>query len=653
MVRTLVGVMGLLASVLATQAQSGRNHRLDSLEIVLRQHPAPDTGRVQVLNELVWEHRASSPARSIALAAEALRLGQQLSFKRGQAKTYALLGIVYSYAGRYDSGQVAFRRAIRLRRQLGDSAGVAGMISNLGEAYMAQGYYESAVREYLHGIALQERYGQPDDAAADLANLGLVLLAMGRQRQALVYFRRYLLVRKRSYYPPNEAEIRRNFALAYLALHQPDSARVYAQAALRLSQGCNDQRGSGIAQTLLAQVALLQPNPAPGLAYARQAQAIAQALAEKPEALQALLVAGQLETRLGQSAAALASLLAAQRLATEVGDLASHQKAAQALAQVEKQAGHYAQALQWQERAAQLADSLLTTATTRQVAEMQTKYDTEKKEAQNRLQAAQLRTQQQVIRRRNTQLVAGLAVAGLLAGLAYLLYTRRRLRREVEFAQERQQLERLRSQAVLEAEENERRRIGSDLHDGVGQLLTAARLNLETLGEQLGPQPEDRQTLLTNAHSMLDESFREVRSISHNLMPNALIKLGLARAVRDFLQKTSPDNRLKINLEVVGLDGTHLAPTLENVLFRVVQEAVQNIVKHARASEISLQIIRHETELTVVIEDNGVGFDPAALGPNAGIGLQNIESRMAYLGGRADFDSSPGRGTTVTLEVPV
>ena len=249
---------------------------------------------------------------------------------------------------------------------------------------------------------------------------------------------------------------------------------------------------------------------------------------------------------------------------------------------------------------------------------------------------------------------AGLTIAGLLAGLAYLLYTRRRLRREVEFAQERTQLQQLRAKAVLEAEEAERRRIGSDLHDGVGQLLVAAKLNLSALSEQLNVQTIGQQTMLQNALDVVDESFKEVRNISHNLMPNALIKRGLAQAVRDFLSKIAPDDRLKINLEVVGLDrGGRLDSTVENVLFRVIQELVQNIIKHAQATEVGLQIVRSDDELTIMVEDNGVGFDVAALGPEAGIGLKNIESRMAYLGGRAEFDSRVGRGTTVTLEVPL
>ncbi|MDQ2795505.1 MAG: sensor histidine kinase, partial [Bacteroidota bacterium] len=257
--------------------------------------------------------------------------------------------------------------------------------------------------------------------------------------------------------------------------------------------------------------------------------------------------------------------------------------------------------------------------------------------------------------RRQRLLLAGLVALAGAAGLTYLLLNRRRLRREVEFAQERQQLERLRAQAVLDAEEAERRRIGADLHDGVGQLLTAAKLNLHALAEELhSGAPTGAPRLLAHALDVVDESFREVRSISHNLRPNALIRCGLGQAVRDFTSKVSPGGQPRFCLEFVGLDENHrLEPALESVLFRVIQELVQNIVKHAHATEVTVQLRRRPHELCVLVEDNGVGFDPTALSSEGGIGLKNIESRMVYLGGRVKFDSRPGQGTAVTIEVPM
>ncbi|MDO7877517.1 tetratricopeptide repeat protein [Hymenobacter sp. ASUV-10] len=636
------------------QPPTGRNPRLDSLEVALKTQTRADTNRVKTLNELVWEHRGSNPARSQQLGSEALRLARQLHFRIGEAKTQALLGILHSYAGRNEQARRAFEACIRLRRELGDSVGVAGMINNIGSTYVAQDRYEAAAREFVKALAMEEKYGTPQRVAEDLANLGNVMAMLNRTDQALKYLRQYLAVKNRDQYPPNEAEIRYNLAQLLLQVGQPDSARYYADEARRLSESVDDRRGAGIAHRILAQVMAVTGQLAQAEAHAQTALKLAQQLEDKPDITLAWLTLGRVQHEQRNWKTARASLTIALRMSREANDLRGQQQAVAALAKVSKQTGDFRQALAYQEQASSLQDSLLAAETTRQVTDIQTRYDTDKKDAQNRLQAAQLRTQQQVIRQRNVQLVAGLVIAGLLLGLGYLLYTRRRLRREVEFAQERQQLERLRSQAVLEAEEAERRRIGSDLHDGVGQLLTAAKLNLHALGEQLSIQTAGQQTMLQNALDVVDESFREVRSISHNLMPNALIKRGLAQAVRDFLSKISPDDRLKIQLEVVGLDrGGRLDATVENVLFRVIQELAQNIVKHAQATQMTLQIIRSEDELTIMVEDNGVGFDPAALGAEAGIGLKNIESRMAYLGGRAEFDSSPGRGTTVTLEVPL
>ena len=131
--------------------------------------------------------------------------------------------------------------------------------------------------------------------------------------------------------------------------------------------------------------------------------------------------------------------------------------------------------------------------------------------------------------RRQRLLLAGLVALAGAAGLTYLLLNRRRLRREVEFAQERRQLERLHAQAVLAAEEAERRRIGADLHDGVGQLLSVVKLHLSALSEELRPRldPSEEQRFAT-ALDVVDESVREVRGISHDLLPNALLKRGLA-----------------------------------------------------------------------------------------------------------------------------
>ncbi|MBF9223553.1 tetratricopeptide repeat-containing sensor histidine kinase [Hymenobacter ruricola] len=530
----------------------------------------------------------------------------------------------------------------------------------LGRMANAEGDFPAAAESLLQALRLAEQ--RHDLLGQGSACLGLATTNKNLQKfdQSLEYARRAQALLSQAV-QAGDARAAKPLAIAFnnsgtalMGQNRLAAARADFQISLQKARALGDSSVAVLALYNLGGLALRQKHGAEAHRYYRQTLAIDQAEGNEQGQAESWLNLGDALALLHRTAEAEAAYQQALQISRRLHALPIVRVVYNGFASLYEDNGQPAKALQWQRRFQLLNDSLFQEQSTQQVAELQTKYDTEKKDAQNRLQASQLREQQQLIRRRTTLLWAGGLVALLLAGLAYLLVSRRRLRREMEFTQERQQLERLRAAAVLEAEEAERRRIGSDLHDGVGQLLTAAKLNLHALSEELGVPTVGQQAMLQNALDGVEDSFREVRSISHNLMPNALIKRGLAQAVRDFLDKVTPDGRLKINLEVVGLDrGGRLEPTVENVLFRVIQELVQNILKHARATEVTLQIIRHAEELTVLVEDNGVGFDPAALGPDAGIGLKNIESRMAYLGGRANFDATPGHGTSVTLEMPL
>lgn len=630
-----------------------RNPRLDSLEARLSQVSRPDTNRVNTLNELVWENRDSNPARASRLAAEALTLGQGLQFRRGIAKTFILRGIIFATTGRFAAAIADFEQCRRQRAALGDWQGVAGAINNIGETQAGQGDYRAAVASYVAALRLEQRYGTPERIAADLANLGAVYFQMGQYAQALIYQQHYLRL-------PGRVPDAHNDALAYQMIGEvfakqarPDSALSYFGRAAAISHAHANLRGEAQAQLGLGRVLATRQQFAAAAAHLATALALARQVDDQPAAAAALNGRGQLALGQQQPAAAAGWFAQAYALGRVLKAREATREALAGLATSARRRADYRAASAYGEELAALRDSLLTEASTRQIAELHIQYESEQKDARNQLQTAQLRTQQQIIRRRNVQLGAGLTVALLLGGLAYLLYGRYRLRLRFEREQERQLLLAQRSAAVLEAEENERQRIGTDLHDGVGQLITAAKLNLNALNRDLDHRPTaDLHLLVDNALSVLEESFREVRSISHNLMPNALLKYGLVAAVRSFLSKMVSDDGLQADIQLYGLE-ERLPPLVESVLFRAIQELAQNIVKHAQASVITLQIVRSADELTVMVEDNGVGFDPVAVRANSGIGLSNIETRLAYLGGQAYFDAAPGRGTVVTLTVPL
>ena len=618
----LGAVLGWAALSLRADAQPAPVPALSLADsLAHRRAQTPDTARLRLLLADAAALRQREPAAARQLAAQALARATAAPARPAQALTaLLLLGRMANAEGDFATAARHLLRALRLAEQRADALGQGNACLNLATTY-------KNLRQYAQALQYARRAQALLGPAARAGN------ARAAKSLAISF---------------------NNSGTALMEQEKLAAARTEFRTCLRQARVLGDSSVAVLALYNLGGLALKQRRGAEAYRYYRQTLAIDQADGNAQGQAESWLNLGGALALLHRPAETEAAYWYALRLARQVQALPVARVAYNGFADLYENTGRPAEALKWQKRFQALNDSLFEQESAQQVAELQTKYDTEKKDAQNRLQAAQLLAQQQVIRRRNILLWVSLAGALLLAGLAYLLYNRRRLRRELEFAQEREQLTQQRATAVLEAEEAERRRIGADLHDGVGQLLSVVKLNIGALCEDLRPRLNDAERhRFGDALDVVDESVREVRSISHNLLPNALIKRGLARAVREFLDKIQQPGRLRIRLETLGLDTPRLEPIVENALYRVIQEVVQNIVKHSQATEMNLQLIRHADELTLLVEDNGVGFDPAALGPDAGIGLRNIASRVEYLGGVLELDSRPGHGTTITATVPL
>lgn len=312
----------------------------------------------------------------------------------------------------------------------------------------------------------------------------------------------------------------------------------------------------------------------------------------------------------------------------------------------------YSSSLKFYQLYANYKDSIYNEDNAKQMAEMQTKYDVEKKDLELLKNKAELEAKEKQAFIKNIIIIAIIALVILLSIVGILFYRKKQIEQQAKLDLEIVNQKELRTKAILDAEEKERRRIAQDLHDGVGQLLSAAKINLSNLESKIVIKTEEQKTAMQNALSLVDDSVKEVRTVSHNMMPNTLIKLGLASAIREFITKLGNAPTLKVDLEIVGLD-SRLDNQVETILYRVIQEIVNNIIKHAQASHISMQLIRHETELNVMIEDNGIGFDTHKLESFEGIGLKGIQTRIEFLSGSVHFDSIIGRGTTVIIDVPL
>lgn len=302
-----------------------------------------------------------------------------------------------------------------------------------------------------------------------------------------------------------------------------------------------------------------------------------------------------------------------------------------------------------------IRDSIFKAQTADNAAKYRTLYETEKKEKQNaELTTAntlkQLQIEQEVKSRRMLLMVFALSLMGL--GAVFILFwSRYRLKKQKELDSYLARQQQMRFEAVIEAEENERKRIAGDLHDGVGQIMSAAKINLSVLGNDLPFDNEQQRKAYDKIVALVDESCKEVRSVSHNMMPNVLLKSGLADAVRTFIGHI--DGRvMKVNFYTEGLNTT-IDANIEVILYRVIQECVNNVIKHSEANRLDITLIKDSDGISATIEDNGRGFDTTRKEHFEGIGLKNIISRIAYLGGSTEWNSALGKGTAVVIQIPV
>ena len=195
--------------------------------------------------------------------------------------------------------------------------------------------------------------------------------------------------------------------------------------------------------------------------------------------------------------------------------------------------------------------------------------------------------------------------------------------------------------------EGERKRIARELHDGLGVMLSSIKMRLNVLRDQLDEGPDLE---LSSIIKDLDTSHQEVRSISHNLMPKSLQKLGFEAAVEEQIHRINSAG-IKINY-YKNLSLAHASALSQAYLFRIIQELLNNVITHSKASEVNLQFVKHENQLLLTLEDNGIGFDPEQTN-RAGIGIQNVQQRVKALGGQMHLDSVPEAGTTVSIEIPM
>ncbi len=307
--------------------------------------------------------------------------------------------------------------------------------------------------------------------------------------------------------------------------------------------------------------------------------------------------------------------------------------------------GNYKEAYNYLEKFNAVNDSILNSERARQFAEREGRFQSEKKDNQIKLQQAD-------IKQKNTinYILIGTALMILTVSLmGYRNYKQKQKIHQQRITELEKEKQLMATEAVLKGEEQERTRLAKDLHDGLGGLLSGIKYSFQSMKGNLVMTAENAQAF-ERSMDMLDSSIKEMRRVAHNLMPEALVKFGLDTALKDFCNDINQSGALKISYQSIGLEGAVIEQTTTISIYRIIQELINNVLKHAAANNAIVQVSKTNNNVSITVEDDGKGFDQSQLEQAAGIGWNNIKHRVDLLKGKLDVNSQPGQGTSVLIE---
>lgn len=477
------------------------------------------------------------------------------------------------------------------------------VLSNIGIVLKAQGDYKQALSYYKQALVFYRELGEKLGETACHANLGAVYFNLAKYDSALYYS----LLAEKEFTEQNVQQFLPtalvNAAVAYDKLGKTTQAKAYLLRAKKLDESYDSKKDLAIVLIHLAGIYKSEGDYVSASSSANQALEIAKKIKARQEVMDARL----------------------------------------ALSEIYLSKKDFASAYREYKEYISVKDSLFRQEKSKQIAEIQTKYETEKKESEikflkqeNELKDARLDQNKLLIIS-----LAGVLLGGLALGFMYR--TRIQLKQQAELEATRATLRESQLQAVIGSQEEERKRFAADLHDGLGQMISAVRLGLS--------KENVEKTSVNHALSLLNDMNVEIRDIAFNLMPQVLVKGGLEEALKEFATRINRSGGVHINVQTYGLDND-LSSEHRIALYRISQEWVNNVIKYSGATSISIQVVQHPQELVLTIEDNGKGFDPTKLTQSQGNGWKNINSRLHLIKGSIEIDSQVGReNTTVVISV--
>jgi two-component system NarL family sensor kinase len=681
-------------------------YSLDTLKASLRSSQ-PDSDRVQLLCDIAWELKRSGGESPLPYLVSALELAQRLHYKKGIALANVQLGVFYQHNGKYHLAEMAYSTALVMRMDMRDTLGVSNVHNNLGELKKLQGDYIASGYHFKSALEYAQSKGDSTAVARISSQLCLLHKTLGDFNTSLVYGYRSLSVRE-NLPRPDSSEIGKSYmaiAGTYEYMGQNERAKDAYETARKCFKATHNLRELSAVLNNLGNIEEYSSNYTGALDYYRQSYSYRLVLFDTLNAIKTLR----------NTASCYRSLKEFSRAEAELREALDLLKSTQDRTQATILQADLAELHLWQGRPNQTVaeltaliprlDSLvqpsigihfrhmlslasaslqdwgsslelhLAAERLRHQLDIETNaglYQYDKYLATAR-ENDRIKAEKEILKRdleieKGKRRLLWLALIGVgMLLLALLGASRQRIQvlhskrkateallalekkeREVERLEQANHLEFL--QVSLEVEDRERSRIALDLHDRVGAQMAAVKFLFGQLRDEVMVAAPELAPVAEKLNGELQDLMAEVRAVSHDLESPTLKKFGLVEAIKGFKDMFAKAPNLDFELDVHGLD-ERLSPILEKHVYLILKELFSNATHHGKATMFSIQLLREGRHLTVLVEDNGTGFDLNQVASHAGLGLQSIRNRVESVKGSLQVDSVIGRGTIVTIEI--
>lgn len=601
-----------------------------------------DTQTINNLLQQAEKLKATEPEDAIRTLELAKHKSLQIAYKEGLVNSLIKIGNVQREASKFKEALSSYLGALGYC----DSTDVTqkyftSAYTNIGSIYSKLGNLDAAVKFYSKAIDAADKFGSVTPVELVYANLSIVFAKLHQTDKAFYYSDK-----AEQHYRANKdfhrlAYVLNNKATLYLENSDFDNAEQTLMQVLKISKAKELGEGEFIALNNLGEIYLKRKLPEKAIVFFKRASEYRGALNPYLKLGNSLSL-GNAYIAQQKYTQAIPMLKAALSMANELNIQDALMSAEYALAEAYEGNNQTQDALIHFKQYLLLKDSIANNEVKTNINQIEAKYRTAEKDKTLLSKQLLITKQQKKIQQKNLQLFglgAGIVLSVLISFALFLYYRNRQ-----KLAASKRRIEQL--EATMNGEEQERTRIARELHDGIGGMLTSVKLNLVAVQKQF-EHVEGGVQKLSMIADMIQDTSAELRKSAHNLMPDVLLQYSLQDALARYAASINNAEKIEITFHYLVAD-VQIPKSVELMLYRITQELIQNVIKHAQATVVAVQISLQDNELNLTVEDNGHGFDVNEY-KNSGFGLQNLIYRIESLQGKVQLFSEQKNGTTVHI----